>query len=119
MVLDASAAPGTAVAVSIQLLGQGNENAVTFSLSFPVAVLAFVNADLGSGASGAILNVNDSDIAAGHLGLSLALSANHSFPAGTQELVIVTFNVAAGIGNTAAPIAFGTLPLAPEISDTL
>ncbi len=118
-VLDASAAPGTSVAVPIQLLGQGNENAVTFSLTFPPAVLEFASAQLGSGASDAVLNVNDSDVSAGHLGLSLALSADHTFPAGTQELVIVTFNIAAGIGNSTVPISFGNQPLEPEISDTL
>ncbi|HUR47685.1 MAG TPA: FG-GAP-like repeat-containing protein, partial [Candidatus Saccharimonadales bacterium] len=118
-VADASAAPGTSVAIPILLVGQGNENAVTFNIAFPPSILAYGSAQLGSGASEAVLNVNDSEAAVGRLGISLALSADHTLPAGTQELVVVTFNVAAGIANTTVAISFGNQPLSPEISDTL
>jgi hypothetical protein len=116
-VLSASGSPGSSVDIPIELLGQGNENAVTFSLLFPPA-LSYASAHLGSGAAEAILNVNDSEAAAGRLGISLALSADHTLSTGTQEIVVVTFNVASGIGNTTAAISFGAQPLSPEISDT-
>ena len=113
-----SGLPGSAVSVPVRLTAQGNENAVGFSISFPPA-LGYASAQLGSGAGDAILDVNADQATAGRLGIYLALSAGETFPSGTQELVVVTFQIAAGIGNTTAGISFGDVPLAREISDPL
>jgi len=53
------------------------------------------------------------------VGISLALPAGVGLPAGTQALVLVKFQIAAGVGNTAAAITFGDVPMRREVSDPL
>lgn len=112
-----NAAPGDSVAVPIRLLAQGNENAARFSITFDASVLTYSNATLGSGATAAQLNLNTNEVGSGKIGFNLALSAGNNFAAGTQELVVVTFEVTAGIANTTATISFSDQPLAREVSD--
>ncbi len=109
---------GATVSVPIQLVANGNENAVGFSLNFPPSLLSYVGADLGSGASGASLLVNASQAANGTLGLALAFSAGTTFTAGTQEVVRVSFTttVSASAGN--AVLSFGDQPTKRELSDS-
>jgi hypothetical protein len=107
------------VTLPVYLVGQGNENAVEFSITFPTSVLAYASIQLGSGAADAVFNANQDQTTSGRLGVSLALTAGSSFAADTQELVVVTFAVADNIGTTTANISFGDQPLGREISDPL
>ncbi|MDB6030146.1 MAG: hypothetical protein JWM16_484, partial [Verrucomicrobiales bacterium] len=116
----ASAAPGGTVTVPIYLIGQGNENAVQFSINFGPSALSYVGpVQLGLGGSGAVLNVNEAQASVGRLGVSLALGGGGALPAGTQEVVLVTFNVAPGVGNSTVAISFGDQPLGRDVSDSL
>ena len=115
-------APATTVAggvasVPIELVAQGDEAALGFSLSFDPAVLSNPQASLGSDAAGALLNSNDSQAAAGRFGILLALPAGQKFAAGTRQLAVVNFAVAAGAA-TSTTIGFGDQPLAREVVDT-
>jgi YD repeat-containing protein len=83
-VVDANGTTGSQVNVAVELMAQGNENALGFSLSFDPAVLSNPTVAPGSGAAGAALNLNLSQIAQGRLGLGLALPAGQMFAAGTQ-----------------------------------
>ncbi len=117
-VANADAQAGQACDVPIQLNSQGNENALGFNVSFDPSVLNFTGASLGSGATGAALNVNDQQAPSGTIGLALALPIGSAFAAQTQEVARLHFVVAtSAAGNTA--ITFGGQPVTPEVVDAV
>jgi hypothetical protein len=102
--------------VSISLQAQGNENAAGFTLAFDPAVVSYTGASLGSGASGALMNVNTDEASAGRVGFALALGSGASFAAGSDELVKVTFQ--ASVANAGSvSMSFADDPIYREISD--
>ncbi len=116
-VATASGPIGGMVGVPIELVSQGDENAIGFSLTFDPAVLSNPVAALGTDATGAGFNVNTNQAGQGRIGLALALPANQKFSVGVRQLVVVTFNISpnANFGTTA--INFGDQPVSREISD--
>jgi hypothetical protein len=108
---------GGQVSVPIELLAQGDENALGFSLTFDPAVLGNPQAALGSDASGATLNANTSQVGSGRLGLALSLPFGQKFSAGARQIVVVNFTIASGASASFTPIGFGDQPIAREISD--
>jgi hypothetical protein len=104
--------------VPIDLIAQGTENALGFSFTFNTARLTFISVTLGAGANGAgnpIVNPNQ--IGKGEVGVALALPANASFPAGTNEVVDVNFFVSPVTSQTATPITFGDSPIPRSVSN--
>jgi hypothetical protein len=101
-----------------QALANGNENALGLSLDFDPGELTYLNASLGSGASSATLVVNSNSAASGQLGLLLGLPTATAFVPGTQEVVRVTFALAAVTSPTSTAITFGDLPTVRELADT-
>jgi len=111
-------AGGTEVLVPVELLANGTENALGFSLNFNPGVLGYVGASLGAGApSGAALLINANDVAAGRLGLAVGLPANEVFDGGTQQVVLVTFLAAPILNQTTVPVGFGDQPTLRQLSD--
>ena len=108
---------GSNVSFPIELVAQGNENALGFSLSFDSTVFSSPTAVLGAGASGASLNVNTLQAANGRLGLALAMPTGQTFAAGIRQLVVVTFTIAGNAAAGQSAITFGNLPIAQEVSD--
>lgn len=104
---------GSAVKLAVELSSQGNENALSFSLSFDPAILSNPWATQGVDAGTAQLNVNTSQAATGRLGILLALPSGQSFAVGDRELVIVDFDVMPSV--EATTIDFGDQPIAREI----
>lgn len=113
----ASGAPGGAVSVPIELLAQGDENALGFSLTFDPAILSNPQAALGADSNGASLNINGSQTAQGRFGVAIALPSGQRFNAGTRQVVNVTFTLASNISVGSTPIGFGDQPIPREISD--
>jgi len=109
---------GQSDSVSVQLEAQGNENALGFSLSFDPAMLSYTGASLGSGASGATLNVNASQAGSGRLGFALALPTGSSFAAGTRELMKVTFRASTDTSG-ASSLSLTDQPVPRDVSDPL
>jgi hypothetical protein len=107
---------GMSGTVSISLQAQGDENALGFTLSFDPAKLSYNGATLGSGASGATLNVNTSEAGSGRVGFALALGSGAYFAAGADELVKVTFQASVSTNGNAS-IGFADDPIYREISD--
>ncbi len=105
------------VQVPVQLVANGNENAVAFSLNYDAARLSFVSAELGAGATGGTLLVNDSSLANGRVGLSVALPAGSTFAAGTQAVVAVTFTTGGVPSVQRLPVQFGDEPVVRQLSD--
>jgi uncharacterized protein (TIGR03437 family) len=116
-IVNVSATTGQNVNVAVELVSQGNENAIGFSLNFNPAVLSAPATVPGNGAAGAMLNVNPAQVANGRLGVALALSTGQTFAAGTRQLIVVTFTVAGNAAAGSSPITFGDQPIAREISD--
>ncbi len=102
--------------VSVILEAQGTEAAAGFSLCFDPDRLTFVSAALGSGAAGAVLNVNTSQIATGKLGVGLMLPAGTSFAVGSREILKATFATTAGATGNCA-VTFCDFPVPREVSD--
>lgn len=112
----ASGAPGGSVQVPIELIAQGNENALGFSLTFDTAILSNPQAALGTDAPNASLNVNTLQTGQGRLGIAISQPAGQSFAAGTRQIAVLTFTIANTQANS-TNIGFGDLPIAREISD--
>ncbi|HQR33552.1 MAG TPA: hypothetical protein PLK30_12520 [Blastocatellia bacterium] len=113
----ASGPVGGTISVPIELVSQGDENAVGFSLTFDAAVLSNPVAALGSGATGASFNTNNSQAAQGRFGAALAFPANQKFTAGLRQIMVVTFSIAANANFGATNIGFGDQPVQREVAD--
>lgn len=116
--VDSLALPGTTSNVPVNLLAQGNENALGFSVSFDATQLQFAGAMPGSAASGAVLNINESEGNVGRIGVALALPAGATFGAGEREVVVLRF-FPIGNGSDATILEFGDVPVRREVSDAL
>lgn len=116
-VTNASAAPGSNVTIAVELVSQGNENALSFSLSFNPAVLTNPVVTPGNGAPGLALVPNPNQAASGRLGLIVSLPAGQSFAAGTRQLANVAFTIPANAPTGATTVDFGNQPIGREISD--
>jgi hypothetical protein len=109
-------APGT-VSVPIELVSQGRENAIGFSLTFDQNILTNPQATPGADATAAALNANASQAAQGRLGILLALPAGQSFVAGTRQILTVVFTLAPNTTAFSATIGFGDQPILREVAD--
>lgn len=117
-VVNASAQPGGMVNVSIGIEAQGNENVFSFSLNFDPTVLS--NPVVTGGATlppGYQLTVNDTQAAQGRVGVLLLLKPGEALPAGSRDLIVVKFNVAASATTASTPVTFGNLPIARLVGD--
>jgi hypothetical protein len=107
---------GQAVATAVDLVAQGDENALGFSLAFDPTMMTLSSATLGANAANATLNINTNQAAQGKIGAVIGLQIGSKFPAGTQELVRLTFRTAS-TNSTTASLAFADLPIPRQISD--
>jgi hypothetical protein len=108
---------GGMVSVPIELVSQGDENAIGFSLTFNAAVLGNPQALLGADAAGATINTNAGQAAQGRFGIALAFPANQKFAAGVRQMVIVTFTISPNATFGTTPVGFGDQPVLRELSD--
>jgi len=107
---------GQTTAAGVDLVAQGNENALGFSLGFDPTLLSFSGASLGANAAGATVNINTNQTASGRLGVVLALSTGASFPIGTQEVLKLSFQ-AISINTVTSQVSFSDLPVPRQVSD--
>ncbi len=111
------ASPGGTADVAVELVSQGDENALGFSLVFDPATLSNPQARLGRDATSASLNVNTSQQSQGRLGILLSLTTGQRFSAGARELVVVNFAVTPSTAAVSTPVDFGDQPISREVSD--
>jgi uncharacterized protein (TIGR03437 family) len=116
-VVNSSVAAGQTINLSIELVAQGNENAVGFSLNFNQSIFSNPVVTLGAGAIDALLNANTNQAAEGRIGVVLALPAGQTFSAGVRQVVSIAFNVAANAPAGPSSITFGDQPVVREVSD--
>lgn len=121
-VVSASGVSGATVQVPIEYEAAGDENAIGFSLTFDPTVLTNPQVDLGNGATSmqgtpATLTRNPNQSAQGRYGILLGLPAGQVFVAGTRQLVIFTFTVAADAPSGATNLNFSNQPTFTGASD--
>ncbi len=114
----ASGSPGGQASVPVELIAQGDENALGFSLTFDPAALGNPQAAMGNDAANATLNVNTNQLGQGRLGIVLSLPTGQKFGAGVRQIAVVNFAIAGGVTVNSTPIGFGDQPVAREVSDT-
>jgi hypothetical protein len=101
---------------SVELMAQGNENALGFSLDYDPTLVSLTGVNAGANAAGATLDINTNQASAGRIGVALALSTGTTFAAGTQELVRLSFR--SSLTNTAMDsVSFGDSPVVRQVSD--
>lgn len=110
-------APGSPASVPLELISQGDENALSFSLTFDPAVLSNPLVALGSDAGAASMLANTNQVAAGRLGLILTLPAGQSFSAGVRRIFVVTFTIAANPNTDSTNIGFGNQPVPQDVTN--
>lgn len=108
---------GGTIVVSVELISQGDENAVSFTLSYNPALLTSPQVEAGSSATGSLLTVNPNQAAQGRLGIVLSLPAGQQFSTGTRSIVAVVFIIPANAAIGATPVGFGDQPVRREVVD--
>lgn len=103
----------------VELVSQGNENAIGFSIVYDTTQLSFVRATLGADGAGATLNINTSQQTSGRIGIGLALPTNQTFQAGVRQVVRMVFTVPQASAFNATTVSFGDLPVSREVVDSL
>lgn len=114
-----SAAAGGQVIVPIELISQGNESRLSFSLSLNASLLLSPQFTLGGDAAsaGATLNTNLSQAAQGRYGITINLPQGQVFTAGTRQVLVLSAVVLSGANATTTQITFGDSPTVRRISD--
>ena len=116
-VVSATNWPGASVDLPVELVAQGDENTVAFSLVFDPSLLAYQSNALGTGVlAGVQIMVNTNGASQGRIGVLLGLPSGAAFPAGLRQIAVFNFRVSAGITNaTNVAVGFGSQPVAPEV----
>jgi hypothetical protein len=108
---------GGLVTVPVEIVANGDENALQFSLNYSASLLTFDSVELGPDFVEGTLFVNSSQTANGRLGIVLALPTGTTLPAGTREVVRVSFNTAVRSIPTSMPVSFGDVPTIRQLVD--
>ncbi len=114
-IIGGNATPGQNISATVELVAQGDENSLGFSLNYDPAILSNPNVVLNQDAASASLTVNASQ--SGKLAILLGLPAGQAFTAGTKSLLTITFNTAPTSAFN-SPLTFGDVPLARGIANT-
>jgi subtilisin len=108
---------GQTNSLTIQLDARGDEAALGFSVNFDPHLLRFLGAEAGSGATSAMLMVNDDHAASGRVGILLALPGGQRFAAGSQALVTLRFTALSGGPAVITRVSFGDDPIRRQLAD--
>ncbi len=113
-----TAQAGGEAIVPVQLLSQGNANALGFSLSFDPSLLSFASAALGGDVpTTAELIVNSNQVDSGKVGLAVLLAPGTTFDSGTLGLLVLRFAASVVTDSPITPVRFGDFPTVEQISD--
>jgi hypothetical protein len=109
---------GNSFTIPVLIAANGNENSLSFSLSFDTQQVTYASVDLGSGAADGLLIPNTSQTASGRIGVTMQLPLGETFAPGTQEVVRVTFGSAIVSGTpVVTPINFTNQPINRVVFD--
>jgi uncharacterized protein (TIGR03437 family) len=116
-VANATALAGQSITVPIELVSQGDENAIGFTLNFNPSLLTYQSGALGNGVlAGSAFFINPVFAGSGRVGITLALPTDQKFQAGVRQAFTVTFSVAGNATGT-TQISFVDNPTVRDVSD--
>lgn len=109
--------PGQRNDLTVELVSDGGENGLGFTLAFDPAVMTFENVRLGDDIPGLSLLANPTQASTGRVGVLLTMPLGQGLPAGTKKLVKLRVSLAAGVpaGQTTVQIVDG--PTKREVAD--
>ncbi|MBP6822718.1 MAG: SBBP repeat-containing protein, partial [Acidobacteria bacterium] len=113
---NAQAVSGGGVIVPFDMISQGDENRLAFSITINNTSLLSPQFTLGGDAAsaGAALSINTTQAAQGRYGATITLSANQKFTAGTRQVLVMSAVV---VGTAGSTIVFGDTPTARRVAD--
>jgi uncharacterized protein (TIGR03437 family) len=111
-------AAGGALTLPVELVSQGNENRLTFSLQLDTTLLLSPQFTLGADATSATLTTNQSQATQGRYGIIIQLPAGQRFAAGTREVLVLSAVVITGANATSTQVAFADSPTVRRVTDT-
>jgi uncharacterized protein (TIGR03437 family) len=115
-VVNATFARGQESIVAIEMEAGGDENAIGFSLNFDPSVVRFVSAAAGDGMADALVIANNNQVAAGRVGIAIALPAGRKVNAGKRSIVNLRFASLMSSTATTTAIAFDDQPIRRQVS---
>ncbi len=113
-VVSQNVTPGANATVPIEMISQGNENSIGFSLNYNPSVIFNPTVVLGTDAAGGTLVVNNNT--AGQLGIIVALPSGNTFGAGTRQIARVTFNTSLA-PPFSTPVSFSDTPILRQVAN--
>jgi hypothetical protein len=110
---------GSEIFLPVTIRANGNENSLSFSLSYTPSRLQFAGVSLGSGAINGSILVNTSLTNIGRVGIAFALEPNATFNGGTQQVVVVRFNSTSFISGApiTTTVSFTASPVPQVLTD--
>ena len=115
-IVSSSGSSGSSVIIPIELDARGNENALSFTLSFDPSLLSNPQTTLGSDATGAVLNT-DSTLPGQH-GVILTLPPGQTFSFGTKQILVMRFELANVPAEQITQVTFAGQPVPLAVHDT-
>ncbi|MFN0084935.1 MAG: SBBP repeat-containing protein [Blastocatellia bacterium] len=110
-------AAGGLLTLPIELVSQGNENRLAFSLQLDTSLLLNPQFTLGADATSATLTTNLSQAAQGRIGILVQLPPGQTFTAGTRQALVLSVVVISGANATTTSITFTDSPTVRRVAD--
>jgi hypothetical protein len=101
---------------AVDLVAQGDENALGFSLNFDPSQVRLAAISPAQDSAAATVQINTNQASAGRVGLVLALPTGSTFAARTQHIAKLTF-LPISTNTVSSSIGFGDAPVPREVSD--
>ncbi len=113
-----AAAGGGLMTMPIELVSQGNENRLSFSISLNTSLLLPPpQFTLGADATSATLSTNLNQAAQGRFGITITLPPGQRFDAGTRQVLILRAIVQTGVNATTTTVGFTDQPTVRRVTD--
>ncbi|MBK9709621.1 MAG: SBBP repeat-containing protein [Acidobacteria bacterium] len=110
-------AGGGLLTMPFELVSQGNESRLSFSVSFDPSLLINPQFTLGGDATSATLNVVSSQAAQGRYGISIILPQGLTFSTGTRQVLVLSAVVVSGSLAVSTPVNFVDQPTLKRVAD--
>lgn len=114
----ARVAAGGLLTLPIELVSQGNENRLSFSIAVDNTLLFSPQFTLGGDATNATLSTVLSQAAQGRYGITIVLPTGQKFAAGTRQILVLTAVAISGVNTTTTPVNFVDQPTLRRVTDT-
>jgi uncharacterized protein (TIGR03437 family) len=111
-------AAGGLLTLPIDLISQGNENRLQFSISVDNTLIFNPQFTLGGDATNANLNIVTSQASQGRYGISIQLPTGQRFTAGTRQVLVMSAVVISGVTMASTPVNFIDQPTVRRVTDT-